>query len=211
MKYIIDKEEYEVVITKKNNKNTYIRVKEDMKIYVSTNYFVTNGQVKKILDRNIEYLSKTIPKVERKKEKTEFFYYLGNKYDIIIMPGEDVSIINDIIYVDSFDKLEKWRLKEAKRIFEERLNNIYPIFEEDIPYPKLRIRKMKTRWGVCNRKNITVTLNLELIRYDLTKVDYVIVHELSHFVHFNHSKNFWNTVSKYCPKYKQIKKELKEE
>ena len=70
---------------------------------------------------------------------------------------------------------------------------------------------MKTRWGVCNRKNITVTLNLELIKYDLNKVDYVIVHELSHFVHFNHSKNFWNTVSKYCPKYKQIKKELKEE
>lgn len=211
MKYIIDKEEYEVVITRKNNKNTYIRIKEDMKIYVSTNYFVTNGQVKKILDRNIEYLKNTIPKVERKKEKTDFFYYLGHKYDIIIMPGEDVSVIDNIIYVDSLDKLEKWYLKEAKKIFQERLDAIYPMFEERIPYPKLRIRKMKTRWGVCNRKNMTVTLNLELMKYDLTKVDYVIVHELSHFVHFNHSKSFWNTVSKYCPKYKQIKKELKEE
>ena len=46
--------------------------------------------------------------------------------------------------------------------------------------------------------------------YDITKLDYVIVHELSHFIHFNHSKEFWNLVNKYCPRYKQIKKELKE-
>jgi len=211
MKYIIDNQEYEVVINRKNNKNTYIRIKEDMKIYVSTNYLVTNRQVKTILDRNIEYLRKTIPKVERKQEKINFFYYLGNKYDIIIMPGSDVSILGGIIYVDSLEKLEKWYIKQAKKLFEERLDIIYPMFQEKIPYPKLRIRKMKTRWGVCNKKNMTVTLNLDLLKYDTTKVDYVIVHELSHFIHFNHSKSFWNTVEKYCPRYKQIKKELKEE
>ncbi len=69
---------------------------------------------------------------------------------------------------------------------------------------------MKTRWGVCNKKDIVITLNSELIRYDISKLDYVIIHELSHFIHFNHSKSFWNLVSKYCPNYKQIKKELKE-
>ena len=211
MKYIIDDNEYEVVISKKNNKNTYIRVKEDMKIYVSTNYFVTKRQIKDVLDRNIDYLRKTIKKVERKKEKIDFFYYLGNKYDIIIMPGSDVTIIENTIYVESIDKLQKWYKKEARKLFQERLDYIYPKFSEDIPYPKLRIRKMTTRWGVCNRKNLTVTLNLDLMKYDITKLDYVIVHELSHFVHFNHSSAFWNVVEKYCPKYKQIKKELKEE
>lgn len=69
---------------------------------------------------------------------------------------------------------------------------------------------MKTRWGVCNRKDNSVTLNSELIRYEADKLDYVIIHELSHFVHFNHSKNFWNLVSKYCPNYKQARKDLKE-
>lgn len=210
MKYIIDNKEYEVVISRKNNKNTYIRVKEDLKIYVSTNYFVTNKEVKKILDRNIEYLKEVIPKVERKKEKKEIFQYLGKNYDIIIMPESKVTIIDNIIYVDSTETLEKWYLKQAKVLFHERLDIVYSTFTEKIPYPKLRIRKMKTRWGVCNKRNMTVTLNLELLKYDITKLDYVIVHELSHFIHFNHSKEFWNLVGKYCPRYKQIKKELKE-
>lgn len=210
MKYIINDKEYEVVISRKNNKNTYIRVKEDLKIYVSTNYFVTNKEVKKILDRNIEYLKEVIPKVERKKEKKEIFQYLGKNYDIIIMPESKVTIIDNIIYVDSTETLEKWYLKQAKVLFQERLDIVYSTFTEKIPYPKLRIRKMKTRWGVCNKRNMTVTLNLELLKYDITKLDYVIVHELSHFIHFNHSKEFWNLVGKYCPRYKQIKKELKE-
>jgi hypothetical protein len=69
---------------------------------------------------------------------------------------------------------------------------------------------MRTRWGVCNKKTITVTLNTELIKYNLRCLDYVIVHELSHLVYFNHSKDFWNLVSKYCPNYKEIKRELKD-
>lgn len=210
MKYIIDGNEYEVIINKKNNKNTYIRVKEDMKIYVSTNYFVTKKQIKSLLDRNIDYLRKVISKMERKKEKIDFFYYLGNKYDIIIMPGYDVSIMDNIIYVESIDVLEKWYKSQAMKLFQERLDYIYPQFIEKIPYPKIRVRKMKTRWGVCNRKNNTITLNLDLMKYDITKLDYVIIHELSHFVHFDHSKLFWDVVLKYCPTYKQIKRELKE-
>ena len=69
---------------------------------------------------------------------------------------------------------------------------------------------MKTRWGVCNRRDLSVTLNFNLIKYDLSALDYVIVHELSHFVHFDHSKEFWNTVGKYYPEYKKITKMLKE-
>ena len=69
---------------------------------------------------------------------------------------------------------------------------------------------MSTRWGVCNTKLKVVTLNTELIRYDITKLDYVIVHELSHLVYPNHSKDFWTLVSKYCSDYKKIRKELKD-
>ena len=96
-----------------------------------------------------------------------------------------------------------------KKEFSMQLDNWYQKFEENIPYPKLRIRKMKTRWGVCNRKNNTVTLNSDLIRYPKSCLDYVIVHELSHFVHFDHSKQFWNQVSKYYPQYKETRKYLK--
>ena len=84
------------------------------------------------------------------------------------------------------------------------------MFEEKIPVPNLKIRKMTSRWGVCNTKNHNVTLNYYLSRYDIKCLDYVVVHELSHFIHPNHSKNFWNLVSKYCPNYKECRRMLKE-
>ena len=58
----------------------------------------------------------------------------------------------------------------------------------------LTIRKMKTRWGVCNYKTKRVTLNFNLIKKDIKYLDYVIVHELSHLLYPNHSKNFWKYV-----------------
>lgn len=209
MKYRIENTECNVFIEKKNNKNTYIRIKEDLNIYVTTNYFVTKNQVKEILDKNYEYLDKTLNKVKSDLEKANFFYYLGKKYDIIIMPIDKITIMDDKIYVKDDNTLNKWILNQIKIIYKEHLDILYNKFEEKIPYPKLKIRKMKTRWGVCNRKDNSITINSELIKYDLDKLDYVIIHELSHFVHFNHSKDFWLEVSKYCPNYKQIKKELK--
>ena len=52
MKYVIDGIEYEVILVKKNNKNTYIRVKEDGKIYITTNYLVSKNYIKQLLDNN---------------------------------------------------------------------------------------------------------------------------------------------------------------
>lgn len=209
MKYMVGNIECNVFIEKKNNKNTYIRIKEDLNIYVTTNYFITKNQIKEILDKNYEYLDKTLNKVKSNLEKANFFYYLGKKYDIIIMPIDKITIMDDKIYIKDENSLNKWVLNQIKIIYKEHLDILYNKFEEKIPYPKLKIRKMKTRWGVCNRKDNSITINSELIKYELDKLDYVIIHELSHFVHFNHSKNFWLEVSKYCPNYKQIKKELK--
>lgn len=211
MKYVIDNQEYEVIIEKKNNKNTYIRVKEDLRIYVSTNYFVSKTYIKSLLDNNLPYLRKMIEKRKCQVEKESSFYYLGRKYDIIFISSlNDIDIVDDKIYTKDQKMLEKWYKKQIQEIFEEHLKIIYNLFEENIPYPILKIRTMKTRWGVCNKKAKTVTLNSNLIKYDLSKLDYVIVHELSHFIHFNHSSNFWNLVSKYCKEYKKIRKELRE-
>ena len=210
MKYKLNNIEYDVIITKKNNKNTYVRVKEDLKIYVTTSYFVTNKSIEKILNDNKEYLIKMLNKRQTKNENKQEFYFLGDVYDIIFMPTKKVEIIDKRIYTNDSKMLDKYILSEALVIFKKELDIIYNDFEEKIPYPVLKIRRMKTRWGVCNRKTNTVTLNLELIKYDTSKLKYVIVHELSHFVHFNHSKSFWTLVSKYTPNYKKIRKELKE-
>ena len=210
MKYVIDGTQYEVILVKKNNKNTYIRVKEDDKIYVTTNFLASKNYIKQLLDNNYSTIKKMVERNKIKQEKNKSFYFLGKKYDIIIVPTFDIDITDDKIFVKSEDYLNKWLKKQTEKIYKERLDYIYNLYQEKIPYPKLRIRKMSTRWGVCNRSNNVVTLNSELIKYGIRQIDYVIIHELSHFIYFDHSKNFWLQVSKYCKDYKEVRKTLKE-
>ena len=210
MKYVIDGTQYEVILVKKNNKNTYIRVKEDDKIYVTTNFLASKNYIKQLLDNNYSTIKKMVERNKIKQEKNKSFYFLGKKYDIIIVPTFDIDITDDKIFVKSEDYLNKWLKKKTEKIYKERLDYIYNLYQEKIPYPKLRIRKMSTRWGVCNRSNNVVTLNSELIKYGIRQIDYVIIHELSHFIYFDHSKNFWLQVSKYCKDYKEVRKTLKE-
>lgn len=209
MKYKIDGIEYSVEVIRKNNKNTYIRIKNDV-IEVSTNYWTTKKQILAILGQNESSIRKMLTKCQQKKEKQEKFTYLGKCYDIIIMPTDEVEIVNHTIYTTSEEQLQKWYRLQMQKIFEAYYQICYQKFEEKIPYYRLRIRKMKTRWGVCNRKSKTITLNSELLHYDINAIVYVIIHELSHLIHFNHSKEFWKTVEKYCPNYKEMKKLLKE-
>lgn len=211
MKYNIDGIDYDVIIEKKRNKRIYIRVKEDMKIYVTCNNFVTKILIKNILDENINSLRKMINQVKKTIDRNTKFFYLGKEYDIIIDENiKNIKIEYDKIYTKDEKMLNKWYRNEIIRIFDERYVYIYNHFKENITSPILKIRTMKSRWGVYNRKNHTITLNSKLIEYDTSKIDYVIVHELSHIIHFDHSKDFWNLVSKYCPDYKKIRKELKD-
>lgn len=205
-KYIFNNKEYEIEIIKKNNKNTYLRVKND-KIVVTTNYLVSNKKIERLINDNQSFINKALSKNEQKKEDTSFKLF-GVSYDIVY--GFNSTEINDNkIYTKDEKSLNKYITKYIKEIYEDRLNYWYNIYEEKIPVPNLKIRKMTSRWGVCNIKNHNVTLNLELSKYDIKALDYVIVHELSHFIHPNHSKEFWIQVGKYYPNYKEVRKYLK--
>ncbi len=202
---------YEVVIVKKDNKNTYIRVKEDLKIYVTTNKRVSNKYIEKLIADNYSNIVSMLDKVLRKKERNDKCMILGNEVDVVSFSLQSKpELYNSKFYVKDINKLDKYIKNYAFVVFEERLKVIYDMFTERIPYPKLKIRKMSTRWGVNNRRDNSITLNIELIRMNIKYLDYVIVHELSHFVHFDHSKAFWDVVSKYSPNYKEIRKEMRE-
>ena len=108
MKYILDGVEYDVIIEKKNNKNLYIRVKEDGKIYVTCNYLTTKGMIKKLMDENTSSLHKMIKNVEKQNEKNNKFFYLGKSYDIIISDITKVTIVDDKIYTNDIKMLNKW-------------------------------------------------------------------------------------------------------
>lgn len=208
MEIIIDGKNYPLEIIKKNNRNTYIRVKNGV-IIATTNYLCTKKSIINLIKENEQSIKKMIEQDEKKINKKENFYYFGKTYDIIYGFSE-IEFTEDKIYAKDEKKLAKYINEDIYNIFLERLNYWYQLFEEKIPVPNLKIRKMTTRWGVCNIKNHNVTLNYNLSQYDISCLDYVIVHELSHFIHPNHSKEFWALVEKYYPKYKECRKKLKE-
>ena len=211
MKLEINGINYNIEIEKKKTtKNTYIRVKDDLTIYVTTNIFTSDRQIAKLLENNYSSICKMIEKQKVKNSNNENFNYLGKNYDIVYSEYYDISFGNDKVFMNKNIDIDKWYKKQAKIIFKEHLDKMYNNFSKSIPYPSLKIRKMTTRWGVCNTKLKTVTLNLELIKRDTKYLDYVIVHELSHLIHPNHSKSFWSLVEENCKNYKQIKKEMKE-
>ncbi len=211
VKYTIDNQTYDVNIVRKNNKNTYIRVTENMTILVTTNRFMRDSSIKKMLDQNQASIIKMLNRQSRHNEKKNSFFYLGNSYDIIEVSIMDkVELGDGVIYTPNQKSFDKWYKSELRRVFEERLKYNCNRFLEVSKCPSLKIRAMKTRWGVYNRVNHSITLNSHLLEYDYDKIDYVIIHELSHVIHFDHSPRFWNLVGKYCPDYKKIRKELKE-
>jgi hypothetical protein len=196
MNVVIDGNKYDVIIKRKRIKHTYLRVKEDLSIYVTTNYFVGKREISNFIEDNIDSIRNMIRKELKRQNKKNDFYYLGQAYEVTNKK--------------ELENVDKWYRKQAERVFNERFDYIFSKFEGNIEKPIIKIRKMKSRWGVCNRRLHKITLNLELIKKDISIIDYVIVHELCHFIHFNHSKRFWNLVSYYIPNYKELRKILRE-
>lgn len=212
MQVSLNGKEYEVVIERKiGNRNTYLRVKEDLKIYVTTNRFTTTKEIERIIRDNIESVERMIKKQEKRIENKEGFFYLGKKYDIIYTSTEGIVLGEKKVFLNRNLDLDKWYKKQAEKIFQEHLDACYNRFTKNIPYPSsLTIRRMTSRWGVCNTKTKRITLNLELIKKPIFCIDYVIMHELSHLIHGNHSRAFWDLVEENCDFYKEAKKILKE-
>ena len=198
----------DVFIVKKNNKNMYLRVKEDG-IHISCNYFVTKSMILNFIMSNEKMIIEAYDRLQKKKEKKEEFYYLGNRYDVIILNTvSKIEFYGDKVFVKNKTYLNTFLKNEANRIFNERVKVCYNLFEERIPYPEVLIGKMTRKWGYCSKAKKLIKLNFELIKYSINEIDYVIIHELCHFLEFNHSPNFWKYVKKYAPNYKESKNKL---
>lgn len=104
------------------------------------------------------------------------------------------------------DPARKWIKKKAKYFLPQLLQKLSQTCQ--LSYKQLSFRNQKTLWGSCSAKN-NISLNAKLMFLPEDMVQYVLIHELCHTVHLNHSKRFWNLVSRFEPNYKSLRGELR--
>ena len=205
----INEEEIPLRIVRRNNKNIYFRFDTDGALVVSASPRISTKKILKLVEENKPSLENMYKRIKKRMDEEGEIRILGLKYDIIMDENvESVTFDNGVVYARNITMLNKYMTKLIHQVFREEIERILDIMP-GIPKFTLKIRKMKSRWGVCNYVKKTVTLNSELIKYDRHIIDYVIVHEFSHFTHHDHSKAFWSLVSEYYPDYKMARKELR--
>ncbi len=106
------------------------------------------------------------------------------------------------------DAVQAWLMRQAKRIFTERLNHFAPKLQ--VQWQKLSLSSAGTRWGSASA-NGSIRLNWRLIHFNQSVMDYVVVHELSHLRVMDHSPRFWDTVATVMPDYAQLRGQLKDD
>ncbi len=202
--YII---EYEVI--KKDNKNLYFRFDENCKLIITAPRFITDMEVKNLITKNSSAILKMYEEAKIREEKVGEFYYLGKTYQVTFDNRlSEVVFEDDTIVGHDEAAINKFYDDECKRIFNEEIEICKKCFS-NLPSFTLKIRKMRTRWGVCNPQKQTITLNSDLLKKDISLIDYVIIHEMAHFYEANHSKEFWQIVEEAIPDYKERRKKLR--
>ena len=203
----LDGDFLEVVVERKKNKNIYFRINEENQIYVTCPKLVSKFEIDRILKSNKDALEKMYRKTKKRNIIKSKIMLLGKELDFV--EYKKVMFQDNIAFGPSVDKINEYLEKHSLDVFQKRMDLYLDSFD-NLPKFRLRIRDMKTRWGVCNKGSMTVTLNSKLIHKDPFLIDYVIVHELSHFHHMDHSKAFWKCVEEHYPDYKRARKELKD-
>lgn len=198
-----------VKVIYKNNKNMYFRFDENAVLVVTCPKHTLDDEIVRLIHKNEQSLLKMYEKAIERKEYNSEFWLLGKKYNVVYNNSlEDVQINGEFIYSKDEKMLNKYIDEEMQRVFNEEVDICKMCFN-NLPEFKLKTRFMKTRWGVCNRKDKTITLNTELIKKEIDLIDYVIIHEMAHFYEGNHSKKFWDIVALACPNYKERRARLK--
>jgi len=145
--------------------------------------------------------------------------YLGKQYRLKVVQGspQGVRADGEFLWVRVRDVedpqlvrrvLEAWYRARAAEVYAERLEACWPRVQPlGVPRPAVTIRAMRSRWGSARRPN-KMTLNLKLVQVPLAYIDYVILHELCHFVEPNHSARYYQVLERVLPDWRARKAAL---
>lgn len=148
-------------------------------------------------------------------------YILGKSTTVVFDPIElvqnrpIVTLEDSILYIGGQKKISRCVYQNslveyfrgyAHKIFKKSLD--YYTNQMELTYTNFRVSHARTRWGSCSSSR-KISLNWQLIRLPQDVLDYVVIHELAHIIHMNHSQKFWCVVRDFCADYKEKREFLK--
>lgn len=221
---------FQYILTRKTVKNLNMRVKPNGEIHVSANRLVSLKYIDNFVLSHEKTISKVLDKYENIKENIpqplqyvsgEKVRFLGEDLHLLVeaAPIEGVEKIGQFIFLrvkntGDFKRKErvmsKWMAAMQVEVFLEISKDIYPLFKPyGVRYPLVKIRTMKSRWGSCQPQRGIITLNSRMIAAPKEAIEYVVLHEYAHFIHPNHSKDFYALVEQLMPDWKERKAMLR--
>ena len=174
------------ILERKQVKNINMRVRPDGSVRVSAGPWADASQIDDFVLSKAEFILKAMKRFENMAEAEEKY-----QEELVKAKAGRESLLADV------------------SLFTEILDEFYPLF---VPYgvkkPKLRVRTMKSCWGSCLVNKGIITLNRKLLMKPRECIEYVVVHELCHFIHPNHSKQFYGFMEQFMPDWKDRKARL---
>lgn len=216
-------------LTYKDVKNINLRIKVDGSVSVSAPRCVNALKIDDFVISKSEYILSSLEKFKKMQEfapkpkkyvSGESFNLLGSNLMLKVISAQKDEVFSDGVYLilnvrntDDFAKkqrlVNKWIKDKTITTYNEVANDVYKEFKKhNVSFPKIRIRKMSTRWGSCQPAKGIVTLNSRLIEAPRICIEYVLMHEFCHFIHPNHSKKFYSLLQTMMPDWKERKKLL---
>ena len=215
---------FDVKINRKRIKNLYLRL-DGNTVVASAPLRMPEYEIYRFIDSRRNWIYRVYDyqtyknRVGRLYNGGDTFYIYDVPYKLEFVQGKkNVSIKGNTIFLsykdDSEDRikylykqLDKYLLIKAEEYLNKHID-----FLRDYGYeliPKISCKIMKTRWGVCYTKKNSISISSYLIHYPFECLEYIIVHELTHFIVPNHSKRFYSIVSNNMPDYKKAVEKLK--
>jgi len=196
-------------LIRSSKKNLSLQIKNN-ELIARAPLFMPKGGIEKFILQKQGWINKhlNLKKISKKTYKNgDKFLYLGIEYSLIVRDCE--LFFDGKNFIGAGDKYSFLTLYKQNfyNLLVKRLSEIAN--QHNFKYNQIKLKSQKTRWGSCSGKD-NLNFNYLLMMAPLEVIDSVIIHELCHTIHKNHSKDFWNLVYKIIPNYKQHNKYLKD-
>ena len=208
---------------RKGMKKIYLRVEKNGDIVVKAPLRTPNYIIKKLIHDNIAELKRrqnnilnSLPK-KREYKTGETYFVFGKELPLEVVNSNKNTLI---ITEEKIVLVVKDQNQDREKIFQKGIReklcqqSLYFIKKYEpimnVKANELRIKKMNTRWGTCNLEAKRIWINEELVKYPISCLEHIVVHELTHLLEINHTPRFYELLEHYYPNYKHNDKLIKD-